>query len=109
MTTHKPVNCRYFYGDYFRGKEKEACRLLESTPGSRTAWKRKLCDTCPIPELLLTSSCRDLLLEGKVTKSFLRERVAVSFAICVTHMLDLDDPAHCPQCEAEWKGNKGSF
>ena len=24
-------------------------------------------------------------------------------------VLDLDDPAHCPQCEAEWKGNKGSF
>ena len=109
MSTYKPVNCRYFYGDYFRGKEKETCRLLESSPGNRTAWKRKLCDTCPVPELLLTSSCRDLLLEGKVTKSFLRERVAVSFAVCATHMLDLDDPAHCPQCEAEWKGNKGSF
>ena len=29
---NKPVNCRYFYGDYFRGKNKEECRLLEANP-----------------------------------------------------------------------------
>lgn len=97
----KPVNCRYFYGDYHRGANREKCRLLEANPNNGRPWRRKLCDTCPVPEILLMSNCRDLLLEAEVTKSFLRERVVVTFAICSRHMLDLEDPLHCPKCAEE--------
>lgn len=54
-----------------------------------------------MPEILLTSNCRDLLLEAEVTKGFLRERVVVSFAVCSRHMLDLEDPHYCPRCAEE--------
>lgn len=98
---NKPVNCRYFYGDYFRGKNVEACRLLEANPDNPIPWKRKLCDTCPVPAVLITSNCRDLELEGTVKRSFLRERVEITFAVCTRHMEQLDDPLVCPACAAE--------
>jgi len=98
---NKPVNCRYFYGDYFRGKNKEECRLIEANPDNERPWHRDLCDRCPIPELLITSNCRDLLLEGEVKRKFLRDTVEITFAICAKHKIRLDDPHDCPQCAAE--------
>ena len=97
----KPVNCRYFYGDYFRGKNHEECRLLDASPENRREWRRKLCDTCPVPALLLSSNCRELGLEAKVSRKFLRDRVEVTFAVCTKHMLELDDPNYCPKCAEE--------
>lgn len=97
----KPINCRYFYGDYHRGNHREECRLLEESPDNRRPWRRKLCDSCPVPTLLMTSRCRHLLLEAQVQKKFLSEKVVVTFAICSKHLVELDDPMHCPQCAAE--------
>ncbi len=97
----KPVNCPYFYGDYFRGQAKEECRLLAANPDNERPWRRKLCDTCPVPEIVLTSNSRELLLEAEVKRQFLRDRVEVTFAICSRHMLELDNPRRCPQCAAE--------
>lgn len=99
--TQRPVNCRYFHGDYFRGKNSESCRLIEATPTSPRPWRRKLCDSCPVPEIVITSNSRDLLLEGEVRRKFLRDQVEVTFAICGKHMLQLVDPRHCPACAAE--------
>ena len=98
---NRPVNCRYFYGDYFRGKNVEACRLLEANPNNTIAWKRKHCDSCPVPAVLISSNSRDLELEGTVTRQFLRERVQITFAVCTRHMVELSDPLHCPGCAAE--------
>ncbi len=95
------VDCRYFYGDYHRGANLEKCRLLDASPNNTRPWRRKLCDSCPVPELLLTSTCLDLLLEAQVTKSLLRERVEVTFAVCASHLHELDDPHFCPECAAE--------
>ena len=94
----KPVSCLYFYGDYFRGKEKEDCRLLEASPQNMRPWKRGHCETCPVPALLIASNSRNLLLEAAVQRKFLREQVEVTFAVCAKHMLELDDPLFCPQC-----------
>lgn len=97
----KPVNCLYFYGDYFRGKEKEDCRLLAASPLNTRPWKRGHCDTCPVPALLIASNSRDLALEAAVQRKFLREQVEVTFAVCTKHMLELDDPVYCPKCAEE--------
>lgn len=101
MPLKKPVACRYFYGDYHRGANREECRLLEASPDNTIAWKRSHCDTCPVPELLIASNSRDLLLEAAVKRRFLRERVEVTFAICSKHLVELSDPLRCPQCAAE--------
>lgn len=98
---NKPVACRYFYGDYFRGKNVEACRLLEANPDNPIPWRRKLCDSCPVPAVLISSNCRDLGLEGTVKRSLLRERVEITFAVCTRHMEQLADPLLCPACAAE--------
>ncbi len=98
---NKPVNCRYFYGDYYRGKEKEECRLLAASPDNQRPWKRGHCNSCPVPGVLIASNCRDLALEAKIERKFLREQVEITFAVCTRHMLELTDPLHCPQCAAE--------
>lgn len=95
------VNCRFFYGDYHRGNEREACRLLEESPHNERPWRRKLCNSCPVPALLLTSNCRTLLLEAEVRKRFLSERVEVTFSVCSEHLIELEDPQICPQCAQE--------
>ena len=96
-----PVNCRYFYGDYFRGKNEEACRLIEANPNNTRQWQRSLCDSCPVPAILITSNSHDLLLEAEVKRKFLRSYVEVTFAVCSKHMLELSDPHYCPQCALE--------
>lgn len=98
---NKPVNCRYFYGDYFRGKNKEECRLVGNSPDNERPWRRKFCDSCPVPELLIAANSRDLVLEARVKHKFLRDGIEVTFAICAKHMVELSNPRYCPQCAAE--------
>ena len=64
----KSVNCRYFYGDYFRGKNKEECRLLAANPSNQRPWHRKLCDSCPVPEIMIASNSRELAIEAEVKR-----------------------------------------
>ncbi len=100
MAASKPVNCRYFYGDYHRGKDYEECRLIKRNPESRP-WRRALCDSCPVPDLLHNTTCREIALEATVTRRWgLLERVEV-YAVCAKHLIELDDPNHCAKCEAE--------
>lgn len=97
----KPVNCRFFYGDYHRGMNKEECRLLDANPNNERPWRRAHCNSCPVPDIILKTNSRDLVLEAEVKKKFLREQVEVTFAICRRHMIELDDPAYCPKCAEE--------
>lgn len=101
--TQGPVNCRYFYGDYHRGKNREECRLVEANPNNQRPWRRKFCDNCPVPALLMTSNTRDLVLEAEVKRKLLWEQVEVTFAICQKHLLELSDPHYCPKCAEEQK------
>ena len=98
----EPVDCKYFYGDYFRGRDHEECRLLESSPGNQRPWKRKLCDTCPVPNVVRTTNSSGLALEAEVKRRMFRERVEITFAVCIEHMLELDDPTYCPACAKEY-------
>lgn len=97
----QPVNCRYFYGDYHRGSQRETCRLLEESPRNERPWHRKLCNRCPVPTFLLMSNCRSLVLEAEVKKRFLSERVEVTFSVCSEHLIELEDPQFCPLCAQE--------
>lgn len=99
--TKSPVACRYFFGDYYRGMEKEECRLVGANPRNERPWRRSLCDSCPVPEILIASNCRELLLEGVVRRRFLRDQVEVTFAVCSRHLVELADPMVCPACAAE--------
>lgn len=101
MSSNKPVACRYFFGDYHRGKNVESCRLLAANLENDVPWRRAHCDTCPVPETVIASNCRDLALEAEIRRRFLVERVTITFAVCLKHMEELSDPLNCPQCAAE--------
>ncbi len=93
------VDCPYFYGDYQRGREVEACRLIERNRANRRPWRRGLCDRCPVPGILATTTCRHPALEASVERRFgLLDHVAV-YAICTEHVAELRDPKRCPECE----------
>ena len=100
MATHTPVNCRYYYADYFRGRDHEECRLLTRNPDSRP-WRRSLCDSCPVPDILISTNCKEIALEATVVKKWgIMEPVEV-YAICAKHYVELDNPRHCPECAKE--------
>lgn len=99
MADKPKPNCRFYYEDYFRGRETMECRLPKSRDSLR--WQRSICDSCPVPGILRETNCPHLALEGTIRKKFgLMERMEV-FAICTKHMIQLKDTANCPQCAAE--------
>ncbi len=97
---NKPVDCPYYYYDYFRGREDESCRLIARNPENRRRWRRSLCNSCPVPGILRESSCEHLALEASVERKLIFDRVQV-YAVCTEHVAELADPRHCAGCEAE--------
>ena len=104
---NKKVDSRYYFADYYRGRDVEKCRLIERNPDNHRPWRRALCDTCPVPGILRETSCNHLALEGSVERRLLvLDRVAV-YAVCTKHVNELTDPRHCPACEAEARQDAG--
>lgn len=62
MRTPAGKECPYFFGDYYRGRTREECRLL-STATPSLPWKANLCKTCPVPEIALANACPDMVLQ----------------------------------------------
>ncbi|HBY98580.1 MAG: hypothetical protein M5U01_04155 [Ardenticatenaceae bacterium] len=96
----KQPDCPYFHGDYFRGRAKEECRLLERS-GYGEQWTINLCSSCPVPGIVRDTTCNHLALEAEIVRKFgLFPRVSV-FAICTDSLQSLPDPRHCPGCEEQ--------
>jgi len=98
MKTPYGKECPYFYGDYFRGRNVETCRLLDS---SGQAWSRDLCRFCPVPEISLANACEFMKLNAKVTRpmsaAFMR-RVQVT-AYCEKSNKRVTEPqVGCGEC-----------
>lgn len=70
MRTPAGIECPYFYGDYYRGKNFEECRLLGTQP-SPNNWKPDLCKTCPVPGIKRANACPTLNLTASVKKGTL--------------------------------------
>lgn len=100
MKTPAGKECPHFYGDYFRGKNIEECRLLK-TQGQ--TWSRDLCKTCIVPEIARANSCQHLQLNVVVARplAFLfQKRVQVS-AFCEKVKRGVDEPQiGCGECHA---------
>jgi hypothetical protein len=67
MKTPAGFECRYFFGDYFRGRSVEECRLLT---GSEHKWSADLCKTCPAPGIARANACENLQLRATVARPF---------------------------------------
>jgi hypothetical protein len=64
MRTPAGFECKYFYGNYFRGRKQEECRLIGNTPPPHH-WTPDLCSKCPVPDILRANSCPNMELRGK--------------------------------------------
>ena len=93
MRTPAGFECRFFYADYYRGRNRQECRLIARNPNSEK-WAPGLCRDCPVPKLLLANACPHLVLEARVTKTMigLGRKVAVS-ASCLKTLQDVPKPA----------------
>jgi hypothetical protein len=89
--------CPYFYGDYFRGRHHEECRLIgDADP----PWQIQDCKTCPVPDIVRANSCEHMVLSAEIAKGFLglHRHVKVSAYCTKTHQ-DVKDPyVGCGKC-----------
>ena len=108
MRTPAGKECRFYYADYYRGRDVQECRLIarnrESPP-----WKPGLCQTCPVPDILRANACPNLVLDARVSKRLLGivQQVEVT-GWCSEYFLDVDRPAiGCGHCHEH--GGAGSI
>ncbi len=100
MKTPYGKECKFYYSDYYRGRESQNCRLIERNPNSEP-WSVSLCQSCPVPDILAANASPNLRLRGWVGKGFLglTRKVQVE-AFCAEHGVEIKDPrAGCPQCK----------
>lgn len=99
MRTPAGFECRYFYANYYRGRNQQECRLVARDPASER-WTPGLCRDCPVPKLLRANACQHLVLDARVVKTWggLGRKVAVS-ASCTKTLADVPNPqAGCGRC-----------
>jgi hypothetical protein len=100
MKTPVGRECPHFYGDYYRGRNVEECRLLEA---QGQVWSPDLCKTCPVPDIARANSCQFLKLKvnvGRPITAIFQRRVQVS-AFCEKSKRDVSEPEiGCGECHA---------
>lgn len=99
MQTPAGKECRYFYGDYHRGRHNEECRLLVVTDPPQK-WTPDLCFTCPVPDILQANACPHLILEGTVRRPFflLKRRVEINASCSRTLRHGFEPRVGCGDC-----------
>jgi len=99
MRTPAGKECRYFYGDYFRGRRREECRLLASA-APPLSWTPDLCNACPVPEIFLDNACPNLVLEPHLARPFpfLKRRVEVATFCTQSNLHGFDPHVGCGEC-----------
>lgn len=69
MRTPSGIECPFFYGDYYRGKNTEECRLIGNRPSPHN-WTPDLCATCPVPAIKRANACENMQLTPKIVRKF---------------------------------------
>ena len=97
MRTPAGKECSYFYGDYYRGRNFEECRLLKD---ASLEWQPRLCESCPIPEIQMANSCEHLIFTPRLVKPFLIGKTQVQVeASCAKTNRHVDEPRiGCGEC-----------
>lgn len=99
MKTPFGFDCPYFFGDYYRGRSREECRLLEPGPQAQS-WTVNLCKSCPVPAIVRANACPNMVLTGEVKAGFLGlgRKMRIS-AFCTLSQSAVREPqVGCGQC-----------
>jgi len=100
MKTPAGKECPWFYGDYYRGRNVEECRLLRA---SNQRWTRDLCMTCPVPAIARANSCEYMKLRATVTRpisAVFQRRVQVTAYCEKTKRAVAEPQIGCGECHA---------
>lgn len=99
MQTPVKINCHYFYGNYYRGRQQEECRLIgnQQPPGN---WTRDLCKHCPVPGIIRANACTNMVLNVRIQSGFLNfNRRVIIDAICTKTQQPVSEPEiGCGEC-----------
>jgi len=102
MKTPAGRDCRHYYADFHRGRNRQECRLLDRAE-SGLRWRPGDCTHCSVPDILWANSSPYLELHAVIRQWIfgLGRRVEVS-ATCGKHNLDIPDPyIGCEACAGE--------
>jgi hypothetical protein len=92
MRTPAGTECKFFFGEYYRGRNMEECRLIGKTPPPRH-WTPDLCRMCPVPGIQRANACEHMELTGKVSPAFLiKKRQVQVTAFCHKSDRVVDNP-----------------
>ena len=97
MRTPAGKECSFFYGDYFRGRKNEECRLLKDADLS---WSAYMCQQCPVPDIEQANSCENMRFTPRLERPLLvfKPQVKIS-TYCVKCECNVDEPrVGCGQC-----------
>ncbi|MDW8227252.1 MAG: hypothetical protein RMJ60_05585 [Anaerolineales bacterium] len=97
MKTPAGFDCKYFYGDYFRGRNLEECRLLGA------AWEPRLCRVCPVPSIDRANACPSMRLQATVVRPLtaaFQKRVRVTTFCEKTSRTGFDPYTGCGDCHS---------
>lgn len=97
MQTPFGQECRYFYGDYYRGREFEECRALTS-PEDKALWTSKLCKDCAMPGILRNNACQNMMLSASVKQGLWAKKIQVEAWCSYTHQAVADPIRGCGAC-----------
>jgi hypothetical protein len=100
MRTPAGKECSHFYGDYYRGRQLEECRLLKD---AGLSWTERLCQSCPVPEIQSANSCehQQLIPDLKRPLFFMRPEVTIT-AYCTKSNQEVEEPrVGCGQCHPD--------
>lgn len=73
MRTPFGTECPYFYGDYYRGKSAEECRLI-GAKNPPDQWSADLCKTCPVPGIARANACENMTLYVSIKKAVVKSK-----------------------------------
>lgn len=99
MRTPAGFECPYFYGNYFRGRNTEECRLIGNV-APPNHWTRDLCKHCPVPGILRANACPNMVLKAKVSAGIFGHfrKVQVSAFCTRTNQPVAEPEIGCGQC-----------
>ena len=97
MKTPAGKECKFFYGDYYRGRNHEECRLLLD---HGLEWSSYLCEQCPIPDIVLANSCQYMKFHPQLKRPFIfmRPQVKVTAYCEKANSVVAEPKVGCSEC-----------
>jgi len=99
MRTPAGTECPFFYGDYYRGRNLEECRLIGNQPPPQN-WSTELCRTCPVPSIKRANACEHMQLSAVIKRKLgILKRHVVITAYCHLSKSEVEQPhIGCGRC-----------